>query len=119
VTVIELAVFAVFAALFIGVMIYDRLTPAKPMTRETAQRGFVPGASARWIGAAVLSVVMVILGLMELANPFLASETGRGRALGLLRDVFGQYAVVVIFLAMGVAAGLLAYRLWQERTQSS
>jgi len=105
---------------FIGIMIYDRLTPARPMTRESAQQGFVPGASARWIGAAVVSAVMVVLGLMELADPISGSEAGRyGKLIATLKDIFGQYTVAALLFAMGAATGYWAYRFRQERNQSS
>jgi hypothetical protein len=118
--VLELAILLIIIVVFIGIVIYDRRTPARPMSRKSAQQGFVPGASARWIGAAVVSAVMVLLGLMELANLIPDSTTGRhARLFATLKDIFGQYTIAVIFLVMGAATGYWAYRVWKERSKTT
>jgi hypothetical protein len=86
----------------------------EPISRETMQRGFTPGASIAWKGQAGGALVGVIGSASQFISPSLPPFTGRWSFFhGAVYTAMGKYGLAIFWAAFAVVIALTAYRKYK------
>lgn len=107
----ELLVPLIAGLTLLAFILWEKFRPEKPLSRQSMESGFEPGAASNVTALFVLGATGICFGLFLIANPVHPPFTGRGSVISSVLYVmlgpYGEPALCMVFSVLVIVRGFV------------